>query len=127
MERHSPETDNNTIEMKVCKMTDYEKKLIEAYIPSPRDKTLQDDEFYVMDCHDRVVKGSGYDLAFDLADGTEKIRLINGRGVIHSAMGDELDFVRINHLYDNKEDCKNQTHFAYPEWQKLRELQEDEQ
>ena len=37
-------------------MTEYQRRQIAAYLPSPRDKTLNDFEYYVLDTADRVRK-----------------------------------------------------------------------
>lgn len=106
-------------------MTEHEKRMIEEYIPSPPDKALEWEEFYVMDVWDRVQKGCANQIGFDRY-GNEIRQIVNGRGIINAISTDNCGWTRMKDLYDNKEDCKNQTHFSYDNWQELRELQEKE-
>ena len=104
-------------------LTQREQELIEAYIPHKRDKNLDEDEYYVLTANDTVQKGVVRDLAFN-ARGEDLFRLWNGRGVVHSWASDNMGYVTKRHMYDNKQDCKDQTHFAYDHWEKLRDLQQ---
>ena len=96
--------------------------LIETYIPHKRDESLQEDEYYVLTANGTVQKGVVRDLAFN-ARGEDLFRLWNGRGVIHCWASDNMGYVTKRHLYDNKQDCKDNTHFAYDDWERLRALQ----
>ena len=107
-------------------MTDREKQMIEAYIPSPRDPDLAFDEYYVCDKADRVRKVR---IVSFLPYGDEMTY-----GVVETSTGRKVDagydscFVgfRNSQLYDNKDDCRHQTHLLYAGWEYLRKLQETE-
>lgn len=103
-------------------MTEREKELIEAYIPNKRDESLEEDEYYVLTVNDTIQKGVVRDLAFN-ARGEDLFRLRNNRGIVHSWASDNMGFVTKRHLYDNKQDCKDQSHFAYDDWEELRKIQ----
>lgn len=106
-------------------MTENEKNLIETYIPHKRDESLQEDEYYVLTANGTVQKGIVRDVAFN-ARGEDLFRLWNGRGVVHCWASDNMGYVTKRHLYDNKQDCKDNTHFAYDDWERLRALQSQE-
>lgn len=106
-------------------MTEKEKELIEDYIPNKRDESLEEDEYYVLTANDTVQKGIVRDIAFN-ARGEDIFRLWNSRGVVHSWASDNMGYVTKRHMYDNKQDCKDNTHFAYDDWEKLREIQKQE-
>lgn len=103
-------------------MTEIEKELIETYIPHKRDKNLEEYEYYILTANDTVQKGVVRDIAFN-ARGEDLFCLWNGRGVVRSWASNNMGYVTKRHLYDNKQDCKDQTHFAYDDWEKLRELE----
>ena len=56
-------------------------------------------------------------------DGEDLIGLVYDRGRRIIGLW-EFDSFRRNELYDNKEDCRNQTHGAYDDWEALRKIQE---
>lgn len=95
------------------------KSMVDAYIPSPRDESLDVDEYYVLSENNIIQKGWISDIAFD-SHGNIRYRLRNKKGVVHSWASDELGYVRKSHMYDNKQDCKSETHFAYDDWEELR-------
>lgn len=99
-------------------------ELAKIYIPSPRDKSLNEDEYYVLTENDTIQKGWITDIAFGIR-GNMKYRLFNGRGVVRSWASDELGYTGKAHMYDNKTDCKNETHFAYEGWEDLLKNAED--
>ena len=103
-------------------MTEREKELIEAYIPNKKDISLEEDEYYVLTANNTIQKGSIRDIGCGARDEI-LYRLRNNRGIVYSWASDNLGFVAMRHLYDNKQDCKNQTHFAYDDWEKLRKLE----
>lgn len=105
-------------------MTEKQRQMIKTYIPSPRDSTLQDFEYYTLDVNDRVVKGRLIGIGVG-KQGEATYLLRNGRGHVYSWASDELGFVRMSQLYDNKQDCKNNTHFAYDDWEELRALEQE--
>ena len=102
-------------------LTEREQELIETYIPHERDKNLDEDEYYVLTANNTIQKGVVRDLAFN-ARGDDLYRLWNKRGIVHCWASDNMGYVTKRHMYDNKQDCEDQTHFAYDDWEKLREL-----
>jgi len=106
-------------------MTDKERRMIETYIPSPKDETLEDEEYYVMDAWGRIQRGFAWDMAQNRYG--EEMRIIrNKRGIIQTELSDSWGFVNMSYLYDNKEDCRNGTHNLNADWPILREMQERE-
>lgn len=106
-------------------LTEREKQLIDAYIPSPPDPSLEDGEYYILDDYDRVQKvyinqiNPGH-----LNEGTVY-------GVRYSATGnrfggDDYGRTTMSRLYDNRDDCKAQTHIAADNWEYLRKKQQEE-
>lgn len=107
-------------------MTERQRQMIEAYIPSPPDETLGFEEFYVRDTADRV----------------RRVRVVhilphddrNTYGVFEIATGRRVDagwgseFIGFNRgeLYDNKDDCRNFTHKWFDGWEQLRKIQREE-
>lgn len=99
------------------------RKQIEAYIPSPRDKALGFNEYYVNQ-NGRVKRGHVCEL-FETDDGDDLLGLVDDRGrQIHGLW--EFDSFRRCELYDNEADCRNQTHGAYDGWEQLRRMQEED-
>ncbi len=103
-------------------MTDYEKKMVEGYIPSPPDPTLEAGEYYILDDYDRVQKVFIRDINPDMRNDRTVYgvrycstgnRYNGGYGYGHTPMSS---------LYDNKQDCRDQTHMMYDYWEHLREL-----
>lgn len=103
-------------------MTEKEKQLINIYLPHKRDESLGEDEYYTLTATDRVEKGYIADIAMNRY-GEDIYRLRNKRGIIYSYGSDALGYMKMSCMYDNKEDCKNSTHFAYDNWEELRKLQ----
>lgn len=101
-------------------MTDRERKMIEAYIPSPKDETLSFGEYYILDDHDRVQKVYIQDIMPGMIDESTKY------GVKFCSTGKRYNGWKgygntdMSELYDNKEDCRNMTHCMYGDWEKLR-------
>lgn len=97
------------------------RKKIEAYIPSPRDRSLKFHEYYVNQ-NGRVklghVRGE-----FMADDGEDLLELVDDRG--RRIIGPwEFDGFRRCELYDNETDCRNRTHDMVDDWEQLREIQE---
>ena len=105
-------------------------RMIEAYIPSPPDLTLDMSEYYYCRCTaagDRIIRVFALDI-LPLRDGTEygiyqqrgsRMCRIDARGD-----GDRNRGVPMSALYDNYQDCKDQTHYMYDRWEMLREIQQ---
>lgn len=103
-------------------MTD--KELIETCIPSPRDETLGFDEYYYLQttsAGERVIRVEIRDI-LPLHDGTE-YGIYQGGRRIDAGYGTPFRGVKMHDLYDNKDDCRNQTHYWCDEWERLRLLQ----
>lgn len=100
------------------------RKKIEAYIPSPRDESLKFGDYYVNQ-NGRVRLGHVRGM-FMADDGEDLLELVDDRG--RRIIGPwEFDSFRRTELYDNREDCRNQTHGAFYDWEALRAVQEGEE
>lgn len=98
------------------------RKKIEAYIPSPRDTSLRPWCDYYVNQNGRVRLGHVRGI-FMADDGEDLLELVDDRG--RRIIGPwEFDSFRRTELYDNKEDCRNQTHGVCDYWERLREIQE---
>lgn len=97
------------------------RELAEKYIPSPRDETLDEDEYYVLSVNGVVQKGWISDIAADRY-GNELYRLRNSKGIVRSWDSDSLGYTQKMNLYDNKKDCKAETHYCYNDWEELRNV-----
>lgn len=107
-------------------MTERQKQLIEAYIPSPRDESLDPFEYYIQDDYGRIHKVYIKDIAPHIEDDSTRY------GLRYSATGNrcnlpwgEYGMARKSDLYDNKEDGRNHTHYMCDFWEELRELQKE--
>ncbi len=107
-------------------MTEREKRLIESYIPNPRDKSLGDDEYYILDDANRVQKVYITDIAMN-SYGEDIYGVRYASSGRHFLKDGAYLTVHMYDLYDNKEDCKNGEHFIYENWEKLRKLQEEQE
>lgn len=106
-------------------MTDREKELVAAYIPSPRDTTLGDFEYYVEDLSGRIQRVEITDILSPLDD--ETIYLVVQSNTRKRVKGwQKYDGFTMGYLYDNKQDCKDGTHNCYSYWERLREIQQRE-
>lgn len=107
-------------------MTDRQRQLIEAYLPHPRDPELEYDEYYVLDTAGRVRRVRIVDFLPYKDDMTY--------GVVESSTGRHIDAgdgspwvgFRMYALYDNREDCRDQTHVIFSGWEELRRIQQEE-
>ena len=114
-------------------MDDRTRRMIEAYIPSPPDPSLEMSEYYYRRCTsgvDKIIRVFALDILPHL-DGTEyglyqkrgnRLCRIDTRGDGDRSRGEPMSA-----LYDNYQDCKDQTHYMYEHWELLRELQQAEQ
>ena len=105
-------------------MTEREKQLIEAYIPSPKDTSLGVFEYYAQDSSGRVQKVEIVDILPYRETTYYGIVQVNTRK--HIKGWREYEAFAMGDLYDNKEDCKNDTHLGYDYWENLRKIQERE-
>lgn len=111
-------------------MTDRDLQMIEHYVPSLPDPELDVFEYYMRDSADRVIKVRVRDISWDNDGDMVRVERENGNGVFNAAgevgYGYFLGWYRKWALYDNKEDCRDQTHMLYDHWEGLRELQRKE-
>lgn len=101
---------------------------IETYIPGEPDPDLELGEYYMQDSAGRVIRVYAQDIAWD-QDGEIRrpFRVSNGKGVYNAsceAIGSP-GWYYLAALYDNKEDCKYQTHSWCNWWEKLRKIQQE--
>lgn len=112
-------------------MTDRERELCLFYIPGEPDGTLGAEEFYWLQPTlggDRVIRVYALDV-LPRHDGTEYgiYQKRSGDMVrIDAGYGDPFRGVPRSALYDNKADCKAQTHMLFDGWERLRQLQREE-
>ena len=107
-------------------MTEREKMMIEAYIPSPRDPDLPENEYYCRDINERIHRVYISDICpGGLNEGTFYGVRYSGSGKRFDS-GDGFGRTRMSQLYDSKADCRDMTHLGYEGWEKLRMLQEKE-
>lgn len=112
------------------KMDDLTRRMIEAYLPSPPDPTLKPNEYYYRQSTlggDRVIRVFALDV-YPCRDGTEYGIYQNRGGQLRRidvGYGDPFRGARMNELYDNKQDCIDQTHMMADDWERLREIQRE--
>ena len=112
-------------------MTDHEREQIAYYLPHEADPGLDSGEYYYLQYtagKERVIHVYALDI-LPLHDGTE-YGIYQQRGGrlqwIDAGWGDSTRGVRMGDLYDNKEDCRAQTHGGVSWWPELREKQKAE-
>ena len=112
-------------------MTERQKKMIETYIPSQPGPDLEFGEFYMADSADRVIRVRVVSVSYSIEDYEIRRVVTVGRTQrgVYNARG---EYGRIpgwyypRALYDNKQDCRNDTHYMYDEWEALRKIQKAE-
>lgn len=108
-------------------MTDRERLMIQEYLPNPPDPTLEEDEFFLLQ-NGRVIRVYPLDI-LPHKDGTcyGLYTKRGGRLVRVDEGWDDPNHGAYRHeLYDNKKDCRDQTHYWYENWESLRDLQRKE-
>lgn len=111
-------------------MTEKEKQMIEAYLPGEPDPELREGEYYYLQSTmggDRVIRVFPLDI-LPHKDGTEYgiYQEKGGKLVwVDVGWGDRNRGVRFGYLYDNKDDCRNNTHYFLDEWETLRKAQRE--
>lgn len=106
-------------------MTDRERQLIEAYIPHPRDASLDDFDYYVKDVVGRIFKVHIVGIYPHLDDDTHySVYTDNGKRITDFTSDSNFP---MRHMYDNKQNCKDETHNWFNNWEKLRELQREDE
>ena len=106
-------------------MTDKERQMIEWYIPSPRDETLDLMEYYWKNDAGKIFKVYITDINPAKNDRTVYGCRYSHNGQRVHAFG-EWESIGMNNLYDNKDDCRDDTHLMYEQWEYLRKIQEAE-
>lgn len=104
-------------------MTDRQRQMIEAYLPHERDESLDWDEYYVKDTAERIQKVHIFEICPCGEETHYGVRTDSGKTI--RCFTSDGRFAK-RHMYDNKIDCKNETHFMFDNWEKLRELQINE-
>ena len=114
-------------------MDDRTRQQIEMYLPHDPDPDLDFMEFYWLQWtaaeSPRVIRVYALDV-LPAKDGTEYgIYQKKGGRLVHidAGYGNPLRGVRMSDLYDNKEDCREQSHCGIDWWLELREEQRKEQ
>lgn len=112
-------------------MDDRTRQMIEAYIPHPRDTSLEDGEYFYLQGTlggDRVIRVFALDI-LPHRDGTE-YGIYQKKGArlvrIDSGWGDPNRGVTMGYLYDNAQDCRDQTHNSISWWEDYRIAQEED-
>jgi hypothetical protein len=107
------------------------KQMIETYLPNPPDPELNDGEYYYLQSTmkgEQVIKVYPLDI-FPVRDGTEYGIYQNRGGQLRwvdVGYGEHTRGCRKHDLYDNKQDCKDSTHYWDDNWERLREIQRKE-
>ena len=107
-------------------------RMIAEYLPNPPDPTLDVSEYYFLQNNtgrERVIRVYALD-CFPHKDyvgygcyqqrGGRLVHVDDGWG------GDPFHGIYMHQLYDNKEDCRNQTHSWFDRWEQLRDIQRKE-
>lgn len=110
-------------------MTERERRLIDFYIPTPPDPTLGFMDFYMQDSADRVIRVHATSIAADDDGEYRRVWRKNGNGVFNASgeVSGHPGWYYVWALYDNKEDCRNNSHCLCGNWERLRELQQQSQ
>lgn len=114
-------------------MTDRERLMIQEYLPNPPDPTLGFEEFYYRQSTmkgEQVIKVQVISIfpgqiGGDLEYGIYQI-FGNSLRWVDTGWGDRNRGCHRSELYDNKDDCRDQTHLWCENWEHLRELQRQE-
>ena len=107
-------------------MTDRQRELIRAYLPSPRDPELGDDEYYVKDTAGRIHRVYIRNIYPRGDRNTYDCFEVNTDRRIDAGYGSEwVGFYKRN-MYDNKQDCRDDAHYMCDDWEHLRTIQENE-
>lgn len=106
-------------------MTEREKMFIEAYIPSPRDTALDVFQYYAQDMAGRIQKVEITDI-LPLADERTVYLVVQADARKRVKGQREYGGYEMRDLYDNKQDCKDETHPFCDFWERLRETQQRE-
>lgn len=112
-------------------MTDRERQMIAECLPNPPDPSLGFEEFYYRQSTmkgEQVIKVQVREI-LPTEEGFEYgIFQIYGNGLrwVDTGWGNRNRGCHRSELYDNKEDCRKQTHMWCENWEHLRKLQQKE-
>ena len=109
-------------------MTDRERELIAAYIPSPRDEELGEYDYYVkVYCGNKtkILRGHITEIFPYFVENENRYRICTDSGKTINNWKQDGTF-SMRELYDNKQDCRDGTHAWFDNWEKLREIQKAE-
>lgn len=114
-------------------MTDRERLMIQEYLPNPPDLTLGCEEFYYRQSTmkgEQVIKVQVINIFPGTLHGDMEYGIYqvfgNSLRWVDTGWGDRNRGCHRSELYDNKEDCRNQTHMWCENWEHLRKLQQEE-
>lgn len=107
-------------------MTDHERQMIAAYLPTPRDPDLKEFEYYVMDNFEHIQRVYICDINPGKECTVYGVRYSSTGYKFRGGIGGGYGTTYMSELYDNKPDCRKQTHMCYNNWEYLRRLQEVE-
>lgn len=109
------------------------RRMIEEYLPSPPDRSLGFMEYYYRQCTmggERVIRVTVKNIFPSEQDDGLEYDIYQKKGSdyvrIDSGWNNPFRGVRMSDLYDNKEDCRNQTHPWADNWEELRQMQQEE-
>lgn len=112
-------------------MTDLLGDQIRYYLPHDPDPTLEDNEYFYMQettGGPRVIRVFTMDV-LPTKDGGTEYGIYQRRGChylrVDAGYGNPFRGVRMSELYDNKQDCRDRTHWMCEYWPKLREKQKE--
>lgn len=110
-------------------MTDRDRQLIDAYIPSPPDPELCFGEYYVLDSRGRPIRVRVVNIASYRERMVYQV-LTSSNHLVHGCWETDTEtfgggWYAKAHLYDNKEDCRHSSHMMYDNWEQLREKQRE--
>lgn len=113
-------------------MDERTKRMIAEYIPGPPDPTLEPNEFYYKQetiGGERIIRVFALDVLPHENDVEYGIYQQKGGRLVRvdSGCGNPFRGVKRGALYDNKQDCRDQTHWFYDHWEALREAQRREE
>lgn len=100
-------------------MTDRIKQMIEWYIPNPKDETLEVGEYYYKRDDGKVFKVYVCDILPTMNGTNYGCRYVSNGNRVHTCY--DFDGIPMRQLYDNKQDCIDESHLMYDNWEQLRE------
>lgn len=109
------------------------RQAIEEQLPNPPDPDLGFEEFYYLQSTmkgEQVIKVQVLSVFPGMVHEELEYGIYqvwgNGLRWVDVGWGDQNRGCHRSHLYDNREDCKNQTHYWNSRWEQLRRIQKEE-